>query len=156
MKLKKILVAIDFSKLSHEALDYAIGLAEELGARLTVLYVVEPLDFTGVDVLGGTPIATQAIVEEHLKQARREIERVRTRKLAKLPNASVAVRLGRPADEIVAAGGKGRSNLIVVGTHGRSGLSHLLMGSVAERVVRHAACPVLVVPTRKPTRKSRK
>ncbi len=154
MKIKKILVAIDFSKLSHEALDYAILLAEGLGARLTVLYVVEPLDFTGVDFLGGTPIATQAIVDEHLKQARRELERIQTRKLAKLPGATVAVRLGRPADEIVALGGKGRSNLIVVGTHGRSGLSHLLMGSVAERVVRHAECPVLVVPTRKS--KSRK
>jgi universal stress protein A len=149
VKLKKILVAIDFSKLSHEALDYAISLAEDVGARLSVLYVVEPMEFTGVDVLGGTPIATQAIVEEHLKQAKREMERVRNRKLAKLEGATVTVRLGRPAEEIVALGGKGRSNLIVVGTHGRSGLSHLLMGSVAERVVRHANCPVLAVPTRK-------
>ena len=57
--------------------------------------------------------------------------------------------MGRPAEEIVAAGGKGKANLIVLGTHGRSGLSHLLMGSVSERVVRHALCPVLVVPTRR-------
>lgn len=150
-QIKKILVAIDFSKLSQEALDYGIGLAQELGARLSVLYVVEPLEFTGVDVLGGTPIATQSIIEEHLRQAKRELERLRQRKLDKLPGTTVAVRLGRPAEEIVAAGGKGRANLIILGTHGRSGLSHLLMGSVSERVVRHAACPVLVVPARKKT-----
>lgn len=149
MKIKKILVAVDFSKLSYAALDYAIDLARELGARLTVLYVVEPLEFAGVDVLGGTPIATQSIVDEHLKQARRELERVKTKRLAGLEGATTAVRMGRPAEEIVAAAGKGKSNLIVLGTHGRSGLSHLLMGSVSERVVRHAQCPVVVVPTRK-------
>lgn len=149
LKIKKILVAIDFSKLSYEALDYGIALAQDVGARLSVLYVVEPMEFTGVDVLGGTPIATQSIVDEHLKQARRELERVKTRKLAGLAGASTAVRMGRPAEEIVAAGGKGKANLIVLGTHGRSGLSHLLMGSVSERVVRHALCPVLVVPTRR-------
>lgn len=149
MKIKKILVAVDFSKLSYEALAYGIDLAQELGARLTVLYVVEPLEFTGVDVLGGTPIATQSIVDEHLRQARAELERVKKRKLAALDGATTTVRMGRPAEEIVAAGGKGKSNLIVLGTHGRSGLSHLLMGSVSERVVRHALCPVVVVPTRR-------
>jgi universal stress protein A len=140
VKIKKILVAIDFSKLSYEALDYAIDLARDLGAKLSVIYVVEPLEFAGVDVLGGTPIATQSIVE---------LERVKTRKLAGLDGATTAVRMGRPAEEIVAAGGKGKANLIVLGTHGRSGLSHLLMGSVSERVVRHSQCPVVVVPTRR-------
>ena len=149
MKIKKILVAIDFSKLSYEALDYAIDLARDLGAKLSVIYVVEPLEFAGVDVLGGTPIATQSIVDEHLKQAKLELERVKTRKLSGLDGATTAVRMGRPAEEIVAAGGKGKANLIVLGTHGRSGLSQLLMGSVAERVVRHAQCPVVVVPTRR-------
>lgn len=149
MKIKKILVAIDFSKLSYEALEYGIDLARDLGAKLSVLYVVEPLEFAGVDVLGGTPIATQSIVDEHLKQARAELERVKARKLAGLEGSSTAVRMGRPAEEIVAAGGKGKANLIVLGTHGRSGLSHLLMGSVSERVVRHAQCPVVVVPTRR-------
>jgi universal stress protein A len=149
VKIKKILVAIDFSKLSYEALDYAIDLARDLGARLSVIYVVEPLEFAGVDVLGGTPIATQSIVDEHLKQAKLELERVKTRKLAGLEGATTAVRMGRPAEEIVAAGGKGKANLIVLGTHGRSGLSHLLMGSVSERVVRHSQCPVVVVPTRR-------
>ena len=146
--IKRIVVAIDFSKPSHAALDYAIELARELDAKLQVLYAVEPVEFSGVDVLGGAPIATQALVDEHLRQARREMERLKTKRLAGLSNARTAVELGRPADVIVAAGGRGRSNLIVVGTHGRSGLAHLVMGSVAERVVRHADCPVLVVPSR--------
>jgi len=149
VKIKKVLVAIDFSKLSYDALDYAINLARDLGAKLSVLYVVEPLEFAGVDVLGGGLIATQSIVDEHLKQARRELERLKGKKLAGLEGATTAVRMGRPAEEIVAAGGKGKANLIVLGTHGRSGLSHLLMGSVSERVVRHAQCPVVVVPTRR-------
>ncbi|HZR80705.1 MAG TPA: universal stress protein [Candidatus Binatia bacterium] len=146
--IKKIVVAIDFSRLSFEALDYAIDLARTADARITALYVVEPVEFAGVDVLGGAPIATQALVDEHLRQARREMDQVKAKRLADLPGARAVVQLGRPADAIVAAGGRGRSNLIVVGTHGRSGLAHLVMGSVAERVVRHAECPVLVVPGR--------
>ena len=146
--LKRVLVAIDFSKLSHEALSYAVDLAAQVGARVHVLYVVEPVEFTGVDVFGGAPIATQAIVDEHLRQAKREMERLRRGKLAKVPGAKASVELGRPAERIVALGGSGRANLVVLGTHGRSGLAHLVMGSVAERVVRHARCPVLVVPSR--------
>jgi universal stress protein A len=144
-KLKRILVGVDFSALSVEALDYAIELAQSTGARLAVLYVVEPIDYAGVDFLGGAPIATQSIVDEHLARARAEMERLRKRRLAKVAGATATVSVGRPADEIIAQGGKGRANLIVVGTHGRSGLLHLVMGSVAERIVRHAGCPVLVV-----------
>jgi nucleotide-binding universal stress UspA family protein len=57
--IKRIVVAIDFSKPSHDALDYAIDLARELGAKMHVVYAVEPMEFSGVDVLGGAPIATQ-------------------------------------------------------------------------------------------------
>jgi nucleotide-binding universal stress UspA family protein len=146
--LKRIVVAVDFSKLSFEALDYALDLAQQAGAKVHVVYVVEPVEFAGVDVLGGAPIATQALVDEHLRQAKREMERLKAKRLAGMPDAKVIVQLGRPAEAIVSAGGKGRANLIVVGTHGRSGLAHLVMGSVAERVVRHAQCPVLVVPAR--------
>lgn len=151
--VKRIVVGIDFSKLSQVALDYAIGLARDFGARLRVVYVVEPVEFAGVDVFGGAPIATQSIVDEHIRQARAEMDRLERRKLAGLPGASATVEIGRPADVLAAAGGTGRANLIVVGTHGRSGLAHLVMGSVAERVVRHAACPVLVVPTGEARRK---
>jgi universal stress protein A len=145
---KRIVVAIDFSKLSHEALDYAVELAGEVGAKLHVVYVVEPVEFSGVDVLGGAPIATQALVDQHLRQARKEMERLKAKRLAGVRDVRASVQLGRPAEVIVAAGGRGRGNLIIVGTHGRSGLAHLVMGSVAERVVRHAECPVLVVPRR--------
>ena len=145
--IKRIVVAIDFSKLSRLALDYAVELARDVGARLHVVYVVEPIEFSGVDVFGGAPLATQSIVEEHLRQAKQEMETLRAKRLAGLASAKATVELGRPADVICEIGGAGRSNLIVIGTHGRSGLAHLVMGSVAERVVRHALCPVLVVPT---------
>jgi universal stress protein A len=76
------------------------------------------------------------------------MEKLKAKRLAGLPQARATVELGRPADVVVTTGGRGRGNLIVIGTHGRSGLAHLVMGSVAERVVRHAECPVLVVPRR--------
>ena len=145
--IKRIVVAIDFSKLSRLALDYAIDLAGDVGARIHVLYVVEPLEFSGIDVFGGAPVATQSIVEEHLRPAKAEMETLRAKRLSGLAGAKATVELGRPADVICETGGKGRSNLIVIGTHGRSGLAHLVMGSVAERVARHAQCPVLIVPT---------
>lgn len=145
--VKRIVAAIDFSKLSLEALDYAIALARDLGAKIEVLYVVEPIEFSGVDVFGGAPIATQSILEEHLRQAKAEMQKLRQKRLGEFKAAKATVELGRPADVIAEAGGQGRANLLVIGTHGRSGLAHLVMGSVAERVVRHAACPVLVVPT---------
>jgi len=147
-KLKRILAAIDFSAPSRQVVDVALDLARDSRARLTLLYVVEPVDYATVGYLGGAPIASQSILEEHLRAARREMERLRKRKLGALPGAAAVVRIGRPADEIVRAGGKGRSNLIVVGTHGHSGVVHLLLGSVAERVVRRSSCPVLVVPAR--------
>jgi universal stress protein A len=147
-KLKKVLIAIDFSQPSREALEVGLDLATEAGAKVSVLYVVEPIDYASIGYLGGVPMATQSILDAHLAAARKEMERFRARKLARFPGATALIRIGHPADEIVAVGGGGRSNLIVVGTHGRSGMAHLLLGSVAERVVRRARCPVLVVPGR--------
>jgi len=147
-KLKKVLIAVDFSQPSRDALDAGLDLARDAGVKVTVLYVVEPIDYASVGYLGGVPMATQSILDAHLAAARKEMERFRKRRLADMPGASALIRIGRAADEIVAAGGSGRSNLIVVGTHGRSGVAHLLLGSVAERVVRGARCPVLVVPGR--------
>ena len=151
--LTKIVVAIDFSPLSLEALEYARDLAATTDAKLTLVYVVEPIEYGGLDFLGGAPISAQSLVEEHVKQARSELgtlaDRLSSAKRVgrgARPTVETLVRVGRPADELSAVVGEGRDRLLVVGTHGRTGLSHLVMGSVAERVVRHARCPVLVVP----------
>src|SRR5215831_3894351 len=125
-KFKRILVAVDFSPPARDAIDVAIALARDSGAKITLLYVVEPVDYASAGFLAGAAIATQSIVDEHVRAAKREIERLRARKLGKVAGASAIVRLGRPADEIVAMGGRGRSSLIVIGTHGRSGIAHLL------------------------------
>jgi universal stress protein A len=139
--VRSILVPIDFSKASEKALDYAVSLAKQFSAKLTVLSVVEPFP---------TPdFAYNPLVMENDKvvaATKRRLEKVTA-------NAGVAsefvektlVRNGVPYREIVDAARTLKVDLIVISTHGYSGLAHVFMGSTAERVVRHAECPVLVV-----------
>lgn len=141
---KKILVATDFSENSEVALDFAVHLGEHLDSRITVLHVVQtlahyPLFFSGV------------ITEADL---RREMGREAEEKLAALAKKKhreqlaieTRVRFGDPYEEIVNEAEKMQVDLVLMGTHGRTGISRALIGSVAERVVRKAAFPVLTVP----------
>lgn len=138
--LKRILVPVDFSKHSHNALRYAVAFADALGAELHLLHVVqEPASYTRMYV------PPEDWLTEERDAARRELE--------KLPGdevkANVAVlrevRSGSPLVEIIQYAKEADIDLIVMGTHGRTGLAHLLLGSVAENVVRQAPCPVLTV-----------
>lgn len=135
MKITRILVPVDFSPFSMVALETACDLARRFEAPLDLLTVVEPLPPTANLVLTGT--------FEQLGQQSREA-------LANLvvpdPTLTVrrTVRIGYPAQVITDYAEQEGIDLIVIGTQGRTGLSHLLMGSVAERVVRTARCPVLV------------
>jgi nucleotide-binding universal stress UspA family protein len=139
MPFQKILVATDFSEHSQRALAWALDLRQRLGAALTVLHVYQipagyPNGFLfSADVIGA--IEDSARVELAKFVARAGTTPVES-KLA----------MGVPFMEIVQAARSGAHDLIVVGTHGRTGLKHLLIGSVAERVVRLAPCPVLTVP----------
>jgi nucleotide-binding universal stress UspA family protein len=137
---KKILVATDFSSGSDEALDHAIDLAKQTGASLDVVYVLEPiaqelpLGLTPSD--GAAQLAT--IDRELVTRAARAVN-------AGLPCRTSMVE-GSAATEIVQRARDLAADLIVIGTHGRRGLAHALLGSVAERVVQRAPCPVLTVP----------
>jgi nucleotide-binding universal stress UspA family protein len=139
---KRILVPCDFSRCSGTALDYAVMLTQPFHATLTLLHVVEPVQ-TGFLVEAFVPRQFQG-------QARERALRELTTWASQLPDT---VRVGRPLvkagrswEIIVAVAQKTHADLIVMGTHGRSGLSHAVLGSVAERVIRHAPCPVLTVP----------
>jgi universal stress protein A len=140
-KLKKILVPIDFSDCSKKALQYAVPLAKEHKAAITLLYVVPTNyalgEYGGIDYAS---IEAEMHVSGDKKLAQLAVDEVRD----EVP-ADPIVRTGSPALEIISMAKSLSADLIVISTHGRTGLKHVLMGSVAEDVVRRAPCPVLVV-----------
>ena len=136
--IHRILCPVDFSEPSARALEYALGLAERLGAEVDVVHVFQFPTFAVED------LALPLYLQENLSQRLRErLEQLLIEKAGEGPKATARVLEGVPHVEIMEAA-KGR-DLIVMGTHGRTGLSHLLLGSVAERVVRGSEIPVLTI-----------
>jgi len=138
MDIKKILVTTDFSPLGYTALKYATSLAKDSGAKLLITHVEEPPLAYGTGEMYLGPAA--------------EVESEEVSKLLEAvvpPDESVPYEhhllSGEPAREICALAESESADLIVMSTHGRTGLSRLLMGSVAESVVRHAPCPVFTL-----------
>jgi nucleotide-binding universal stress UspA family protein len=137
LAVRTILHLTDFSDRSQAALGLACALARDYGARPVVLHVVTmPTVVYGEGGLPADPDVLHA-------SAREQLDRL----AVPLPGLRVAKRLGAgdAAEEILGAARAGNPDLIVMGTHGRTGLARLLMGSVAEQVVRQAACPVVTV-----------
>jgi universal stress protein A len=133
--LKRILVPVDFSPCSKKALQYAIPFAQQFDAELTLLYVLQP----------NPPMLEMAPVEtENVRDATRELEALRGTVPAAI-RAGAVVRTGQPHFEIIEVAKQSGSDLIILSTHGRSGFERVLLGSTAEKVIRHAHCPVLVV-----------
>ncbi|MCU0702503.1 MAG: universal stress protein [Fimbriiglobus sp.] len=144
ISIHRVLVPVDLSGTSEKALGYAAELSEKLGAKLTVLYVVAEPAAVLPDMMMPVPVAT-ADAEELLDSGRQAVVNLIAAKNLGRLNPVIDVRLGSAAQEIVAAAKELPADLLVVGTHGRTGLTHLLLGSVAEHVVRHAPCPVMTV-----------
>ena len=143
LRLKTILATTDFSGESLTGVRYAMNLAEKLGANVALLHVVEP-----VSRLSGMESVVLARGDsEVLALARAQLAALAKREGKADVIVTPTVRTGKPFHEITAAARKHAADLIVIATHGHTGLNHLLLGSTAERVVRHAACPVLTVPT---------
>jgi nucleotide-binding universal stress UspA family protein len=143
-QFQHILVPIDFSDSSQRALDVAVGLAQSENATLTLVHVYEfpnypypGLAFPAADLW--TPV--QQAAENALNQA---LAKLRER----APNANGILRVGDPAREILTAIEEQQADLVVMGTHGRRGVSRALAGSVAEKTVRHSPVPVLTVRAR--------
>ncbi len=143
MALKGILVPTDFSESARKALKYAIAFASQFQAEITLLHVVP-------DVMDETRliIAMPELQNDLLKEGRENLDR----EIAAWGGQSIklkpCVKRGVPYNEIVDAARQMHSDLILIGTHGRTGLKHVLLGSTTERVIRHAECPVLVVRER--------
>ncbi len=142
MQIKTILCPIDFSEISAKALEYAVFLASYHHAELLILHVVEQLhEFEHYQILVLTP---QELAEKMEKQAYEELNRL-TEQIKKTVKVETVVRQGKPFVEIIKEAKEKDMDLIVMASHGRTGVSHMLMGSVAEKVVRKASCPVLIV-----------
>ena len=144
ISIRRILVPVDLSGTSEHALTYAGEFAEKLGAELTVLYVVPEPSAVLPDMMMPVPVTT-ADTDDLVAAGHQSLAELLAAKNIDRRNVTLDVRVGDAAEEIEAAAAELKADLIVVGTHGRSGLKHLLLGSVAEHVVRHAPCPVLTV-----------
>jgi nucleotide-binding universal stress UspA family protein len=141
LNLRKILVPVDFSECSRKALHYATALAKQSQAEILLLHVLEmppvPVQAFEAGFAEGTP-------EE---SAANELSEWQAQAGSPAP-VKTLVCSGSASPEIVRTADENNMDLIVIGSHGRTGLARLLLGSTAERVVRHAPCPVLVVRER--------
>ena len=143
--LKKVLVATDFGPASESALRYAQALARSFGAQLHVLHVVENIltrGMSGYEYAAMSPEFQQDLERASRKQTEALVTDEDRRDLHAI---AATVTSNHPAVAIVEYARDKDIELIVIGTHGRGALAHLFMGSVAERVVRLAPCPVLTV-----------
>jgi glycine betaine transporter len=136
---KTILVPVDFSEASENALAYAVSIAKHFGSKLTLLYVSQAQFYASE--FGHTPGSEETIGEG----CRGILKAFAAKRVESGLIEQLLVRSGVPFDEIAKAAEELHSELIVINTHGKTGLKHALLGSTAERVVRHAPCPVLVV-----------
>ena len=142
--LRRILVPTDFSKHSHNALTYAVAFADKFGAELYLLHVVQDLAlFIPEAVSVAPPVAPP--VEQMTAAAREALGRVVRENDLGGVTVHCEVREGTPFYEIIQFAKDSDIDLIIMGTHGHSGLVHVLLGSVTEKVVRKAPCPVLTV-----------
>ena len=140
-RVKDILVPTDFSAASRNALKYALNLARQYEAKIKLLYVIEPPIYT--DFQAGPAVYNE---RETSERARAELEQLRDEQGADAGYiADIRVVIGKPYAEITAVARGLQPDVIVIATHGRTGIKHVLLGSTAEKVVRHASCPVLVV-----------
>jgi universal stress protein A len=140
MKIQRILCPVDFSDRSRQAVEYARGFAETFQSEIHLLHVIEPIIY---------PIEYGVAPTPHLdlEETARTNAEVELKRLVENSTRGIAtkiwVRIGRAAEAIVDVAKDAKVDLIVMATHGRTGVSHLFLGSTAERVVRLAPCPVL-------------
>jgi len=143
-KTKRILVPIDFSACSDAAIEYAISLAQSFQAQVFLMHVLEPpaygLDFSLT--YPGVPVEAKQKLIEAIKQS---VEKMRKLGI----DAEGSFVMGVPFIEIIKTAKKHEADLIIMGTHGRTALAHLLLGSTAERVIQRAHCPVLTIKAEK-------
>ena len=139
-EFKKILCGTDFSESSYHALDYGLRFARHSDGTLLVVHLFH---VPTSDLLGEHTYTLN--LAEVRNQMQALLDQLHATRLQGYPKTELLLDFGDPAQELIKLAGDRDVDLIVTSTHGRSGLSHLIMGSVAEKIIRHAPCPVFVV-----------
>jgi nucleotide-binding universal stress UspA family protein len=147
IEIRSILAPTDFSAHSEKAVRYGCGLAERLGSELHLVHVLSEILPAGPDPLL-MPVMPPEYYTENEARAKETLGRLLNPSWGSPRSLVTAVRWGSPVETIVSYADDHGVDLIVIATHGRTGLSHVLLGSVAERIVREAPCPVLTIRDR--------
>lgn len=141
--IKKILVPIDFSDYSKSALRYAVSFAKLFNSEMVLIYVVEPIIYPPDFSMG--QIAIPSMNTEWDKTANEQLEKLSKSEIPGNIKVKTLVKTGKPFVEIIETAADENTDLIIIATHGHSGVEHILFGSTAEKVVRKAPCPVLTL-----------
>jgi nucleotide-binding universal stress UspA family protein len=144
IRLKRILFPTDFSECSKRAQEYACAFADQFQAELHLLHVLQDVGLMLPDPAAGLSLPPNYLIEQK-QLAEKTLDALPSAEWARGKRLFRATRMGSPFVEIVSYAKEKEIDLIVIGTHGRSAIMHVLLGSVAEKVVRKAACPVLTV-----------
>lgn len=146
-EFKTILFATDFSECSKKAFDYARAICSASGARLEIIHTIgEPVDLRGFYV---PHVSFDVLSKEIEESAKKMMEEFCAENLSDSDNYGTQVISGIPHEEIIRQAEDVGADVIVMGTHGRSGLDHVLFGSTTEKVIRKSTIPVLSVPNPK-------
>lgn len=144
LTFSRILVPLDFSGQSRLALEVAVPLAERYGGKIVLVHVVQPPAVLSA-IPGGGQYLVPMVSAKAIDTARAHLDGLAAKLVPARLLARTLVRQGNPQHEIISAARTLKADLIVITTHGYGGLKRALIGSTAERVVRHAHCPVLAV-----------
>lgn len=143
MKINKILVPIDFSDYSKSALRYAVNFAKMFNSEIILIYVVEPVIYPPDFSMG--QIAIPTVTTEFDERAKEELTKLAKNEIPSTIKVSTLIKAGKPFIEIIDTAAEADVDLIIIATHGHSGVEQILFGSTAEKVVRKAPCPVLTL-----------
>ncbi len=141
--INKILVPIDFSDYSKKALQYTVKFAKQFNSEISLLYVIEPVIYPA-DLSMGQMVIPNADVD-YGEKAEEELNVLAKSEIGDLLNYKIMVKTGKPFMEIIDTATEIDADLIIISTHGHTGVEHLLFGSTSEKVVRKAPCPVLTM-----------
>ena len=141
--IKKVLVPIDFSDYSKSSLRYAVNFAKQFNAEIYLIYVVEPVIYPPDFSMG--QIAIPSVNAEWDERAKVELDNLAKTEIPEGVNVKTILKNGKPFLEIIDTASEENIDLIIIATHGHSGVEHILFGSTAEKVVRKAPCPVLTL-----------
>jgi len=140
--IKRILVPIDFSEFSKNALRYAVEFAQNTAAvKLYLVYVVEPIIYPADFSMG--QVALPSVELEINSRAKEELENLSKKEIPESLSCEIIIKTGKPFVEINETAKEIDADLIIIASHGHTGVEHILFGSTAEKVIRKAPCPVL-------------